>query len=170
MFYNAELTKYIPRKKMYILYSLTMKHHLCKSELVWQAGDGEHKVNEKTSGRWVEYSLPSSLRWHYKIQCEAATCLDAWAPHPLSPANTDGQSVPVHRLWPSFLSPSPLSSSPRHPIHLGPWQLVQSGYWSRESAGWELEAERRLIVKVMPRKMIDARLGFPVSLSGGRNV
>lgn len=30
--------------------------------------------------------------------------------------------------------------------------------------------ERRLIVKVMPGKMIDARLGFPVSLSGGRNV
>lgn len=47
--------------------------------------------------------------------------------------------------------------------------LAASAAWVLES-GEKGEAERRLIVKVMPGKMIDASLGFPVSLSGGRNV
>lgn len=149
--------------KKYIQFNVIFENNSSTKDIIWQQ---IVNLSRMKHGQKAERSLPSWLRWNYKSNVMPAMC-GCFGPYLLSPTCTDRESVLVHWLWPSFFY-AVIFTLPSYPPWA--WQLVQSGYWSQESAGCELEAERRLIVKVMPRKMIDARLGFPVSLSGGRNV
>lgn len=115
--------------------------------------------------------------------CDAPTCLNHPPPphyhhyhHPNIRCHPRAAAQIGNRPRSTDCSPHPspvTSSTVAHPFFfvLPAWSpgsrcTLGIGVW-RELGGRERE---RLIVKVMPGKMIDAGLGLAVSLSGGRNV